>query len=164
MSSNYLIARKWALTSRFAITDEMGTPRFEVQGKSVFSGKLVMFDMMGSEVAVISRRGLGTRYQIETSGPGRGQPSTVRPRGFFGKRFEIESPAGLLEAQGNFSGRQYSITRGGMPVAGVTQLRTFREQFSAEVTDGEDTVFMLAVVLAIEAIRADRRSASAAGT
>jgi uncharacterized protein YxjI len=81
----------------------------------------------------------------------------VRPRGFFGRRFEIDSPAGPMETRGNFSGRQYAITRGGMPAAGVTQLRTLREQFAVEVADGEDAVLMLAVVLVIEIIRDDRR-------
>jgi uncharacterized protein YxjI len=153
MSSNYLISRKWALTSRFSITNETGTPQFEVHGRLAFSGKLSVFDLAGAEVAVISRRGLAMRYQILTGG----QEITVRPRGFFGKRFEIDSAAGLLEARGNFSGRQYSITRGGMPIAGVTQLRTFREQFAIEVTDGEDALLMLAVVLVIETIRDNRR-------
>jgi uncharacterized protein YxjI len=97
------------------------------------------------------------RYRIFTGG----QEITVRPRGFFGKRFEIESPGAMLEARGNFSGRQYSITRDGIPVAGLTQLRTFREQFSVEVTDGEDALLVLAVVLAIEAIKADRQSTAA---
>src|SRR5450755_1587166 len=86
-----------------------------------------------------------------------GQETTVRPRGFFGRRFEIDSPAGPMETRGNFSGRQYAITRGGMPAAGVTQLRTLREQFAVEVADGEDAVLMLAVVLVIEIIRDDRR-------
>jgi uncharacterized protein YxjI len=160
MGSNYLISRKWALTSRFAITNDTGIPQFEVHGRFAFSRKLSVCDIAGAEVAVISRRGLAMRYQILIDG----QEITVYPRGFFGKRFEIDSPAGLLEARGNFSGRQYSIARGGMPVAGVTQLRSLREQFAVEVTDGEDAVLMLAVVLVIETIRDDRRrSASAAG-
>lgn len=81
----------------------------------------------------------------------------MNPRGFFGRRFEIDSPAGLMEASGNFSGRQYAITSGGMPAAAVTQLRMFREQFSVEVADGQDAVLMLALVLTIETIRQDRR-------
>jgi uncharacterized protein YxjI len=159
MSSSYLISRKWALTNQFAITDEAGTPRFEVRGRFGLSSKLSVSDTMGTEVAVISRRGLARRYQILIGG----QEITVYPRGFFGKRFEINSPAGLLEARGNFSGRQYSVTRGGLQVAGVTQLRTLRERFAVEVADGEDAALMLAVVLVIEAIRDDRRRAAAGG-
>src|SRR5450755_1934298 len=136
MGSSYLISRKWALTSRFAITDDAGTPQFEVNGRFGFSGKLSVCDMAGTEVAVISRRGLAMRYQILAGG----QETTVRPRGFFGRRFEIDSPAGPMETRGNFSGRQYAITRGGMLAAGVTQLRTLREQFAVEVADGEDAL------------------------
>ncbi|MGD0609419.1 MAG: hypothetical protein ABSA53_38325 [Streptosporangiaceae bacterium] len=154
VGSSYLISRQWALTSRFAITDDAGTPQFEVHGRFAFSRKLSVCDTGGTEVAVISRRGLGMRYQILMGG----EEITVSPRGFFGKRFEIDSPAGLLEARGNFSGRQYAITRGGMP-----QLRTLREQFAVDVTDGEDAVLMLAAVLVIEIIRAERRSSAGVG-
>jgi uncharacterized protein YxjI len=117
------------------------------------SRKLSVHDPAGAEVAAISRRGLGRNYQILMGG----QEITVSPRGFLGKRFEIGTPAGLLEARGNFSGRQYGITRGGVLMAGVTQLRTFREQFAVQVGDGEDVVLVLAVVLVIELIRDERR-------
>jgi uncharacterized protein YxjI len=159
MSSNYLISRKWALTSRFAVTDETGMPQFEVRGRFALSRTLSVCDATGTEVAIISRRGgLGRRYGILADG----QETTVSARGFFGRRYDIDSPGGPLQAQGNFSGRQYSITRNGMPAAGVTQLRTLREQFAVEVAPGEDAVLMLAVVLVIETIRDDQRRAAAA--
>jgi uncharacterized protein YxjI len=158
MAAQYLISHGWALTGKFAITDDTGTPRFEVQGRFALARKLSVRDMAGTEVAVIARQGLGSRYQIRAGG----QETTVRPRGFFGRRFEIDSPAGPMEAHGNFSGRQYAITSGGTPAAAVTQLRTLREQFAVEVADGQDAVLMLSVVLAIETIRDGRRSAAAA--
>ncbi len=153
MSSTFLISRRWARTSRFTITDEAGAPRFEVQGRFALTRRLSVCDVGGAEVAVISRRGLARRYQILAGG----QESIVYPRGLFGRRFEIDAPACPLEARGNFSGRQYAIARGGVLAAGVTQLRTFREQFAVEVGDGEDPVLMLAVVLVIEIIRDERR-------
>jgi uncharacterized protein YxjI len=159
MPKSYLMSRKWALTDRFAITDESGMPQFEVQGRFAFSKRLSIRDSAGAEVAVISRPGLLTRYEILVGS----QLATVRPRGFLGQRFEIDSAAGRLEARGNFSGRQYSVTRGGVQAAAVTQLRTLRERFAVEITDGEDPVLMLAVVLVIEIIRDDRRRSAAAG-
>jgi uncharacterized protein YxjI len=158
MSASYQISRKWALGNRSVITDDTGTERFEVQGPRGFSGKLSIRDPAGAEVAAISRRGLATRYEIRTGG----ELTTMRPRGFAGRRFEIVSGAGQLEARGNFSGRQYSVTRNGAPAAAVTQLRTVRERFAVEVSESEDPVLMLAVVLVIETIRADRRTAAAA--
>jgi uncharacterized protein YxjI len=156
MNSAYLISRKWALNSRFTIANDTGAPQFEVQGRFALSRKLTVSDMAGTEVAVISRRGLAMRYEIMAGG----QLTTVRPRGFFGRRFEIDSPAGAMEAHGNFSGRQYAINRGGVLAAGVSQLRSFREQFAVDVAEGEDPVLMLAVVLVIETIRAERRSSA----
>jgi uncharacterized protein YxjI len=158
MGENFLMARKWALTNRFAITDTAGTPRFEVTGRFSFTQKLTVQDMAGTEVAVISRPRFSARYEIVAGG----QPATVRARGFFRQRFEIDSASGRLEARGNFSGRHYSVTRGGAQAAAVTQLRTLRERFAIEVADAEDPVLMLAVVLVIETIRDDRRRRAAA--
>ena len=159
MGSTYLISRRWAFTSRFVITDESGGPQFEVRGRFALGAGLSVCDVTGTEVAVIARRGMGRRYQILAGG----QETAVSARGFLGTRYDIDSPGGPLEARGNFSGRQYSITRGAMPAAAVTQLRTLREQFAVEVTPGEDAVLMLAVVLVIETIRDARRRAAASG-
>jgi uncharacterized protein YxjI len=154
MGSQYLISRKWALTSRFAITDETGTPYFDAQRSSPLTRRLTVCDTEGTEVAVISRHGLAGRYRILAGG----RETSVRPRGFIGRRFEIDSPAGPMEARGNFSGRHYAITLGGVPAASVAQLRTFRERFAVDVADGQDPVLMLAVVLVIETIRNARRN------
>ena len=63
MPKSYLMSRKWALTDRFAITDESGMPQFEVQGRFAFSKRLSIRDSAGAEVAVISRPGLLTHYE-----------------------------------------------------------------------------------------------------
>src|SRR5215469_17613334 len=166
MAANYLISRKWSLGNRSTITDGAGVEQFSVEGPLAFSRRLAIRDSTGAEVAVITRRGFVTRYEILVGG----QLTTVRPRGVLGQRFEIDSAAGgQLEARGNFSGRQYVVTRGSNPAATITQLRTFREQFAVEVSETEDPVLMLSVVLVIETIRDDRRrsgtaSASAAST
>jgi uncharacterized protein YxjI len=105
-------------------------------GRLAFTKKLVIRDTAGAEIAAISHRAFSMRYEILA----RGQLTTVRQRGFLRQRFEIDSAAGQLEARGNFSGRMYSITRGGIPAATVTQLRTLRERFAVEVSESEDPV------------------------
>jgi uncharacterized protein YxjI len=157
MAKSYLMSRKWALTDRFAITDDAGRPQYEVQGRFAFSKKLSIRDAAGAEVAVITRQAFSRTYQIMAVG----QVASVSPRGFFGRSFDIVSAAGQMEARGNFSGRQYSVKRGGAQVAAVSQLRTFRERFAVEVSDGEDAVLLLSVVLVIETIRDDRRRQAA---
>ncbi|HEY1704521.1 MAG TPA: hypothetical protein VGG75_32900 [Trebonia sp.] len=157
MASQYLISRRWSLGTQFTVTDAEGVPKFEVSGKFALGRKLSVADPGGTELAVISRQGLARSFQIRAGG----QETTVRPRGFLGRRFEIDSPAGPLEAHGNFSGREYVIASGGTPAASVTQLRALRERFAVDVADGQDPVLMLAVVLVIETIRDDRRRAAA---
>jgi uncharacterized protein YxjI len=158
MAKSYLMSRKWALAERFAITDDAGMPQFEVQGRFALTRKLSIRDAVGMEVAAISRPAFSRTYEILIGV----QRASVTPRGFFGQRFEIASPAGQMEARGNFSGRQYSVTRNNAQVAAVSQLRTFRERFAVEVADGEDPVLLLSVVLVIETIRDDRRRAATA--
>ena len=80
MGSHYLISRKWALTSRFTITDDSGAPQFEVQGRPALTSKLSVCDTTGTEVAFISRKGLSRCYQILARRPGehRGSPGVPR--------------------------------------------------------------------------------------
>jgi uncharacterized protein YxjI len=161
MGTQYLLSRKWALNDRFAITDQAGLPQFEVQGRFALRQRLSMRDAAtGAEVAAISSRGLGTRYDI-TAGE---IQATVRPRGFFSSRFVVESSAGELEARGNFTGRKYQLLRGGSVVASVSQQLSLRERFTVEVADGEDAVLMLAAILVIEVIRDNRQRQSAAAS
>ena len=155
-----------ALTDLLAITDNTGMPQFEVQvdktpavAEHAFSKKMSVRDTAGAEVAAISRLGLLEWHEIVAGG----QRTIVRPRGFLRQYFEIDSPAGRLEARGKDLG---SVTRGGVPAAQVTQLGKLSEwRFAIEVTDGEDSVLMLAVVLVIEAIRTiwDERPSASSG-
>ena len=158
MPARYVLSRKWSLTDRFTITDGSGLPQFEVQGRFGLARRLSLRDVSGVEVATISGKALSSRFEILVDG----QPATVRPRGVFRTHYEIDSPGGPLEAQGNFSGRTFTVTRGGAAVATVSQQRTLKEQFAVDVADGENPVLMLAVILVIETIRDDRRRAAGA--
>jgi len=159
MPRNYLISRKVSITDRFSITDESGAPQYTVQGRLAFSPQLSLRDPMGTEVATIRRPPFSRRYEVVADG----HPATVRPAGAFGRRYEIDSAEGHLAASGNFSGRQYTISRGATTAAAVAQQRGLRERFAVEVADQESPVLMLALILVIETIR-DRRRAAAASS
>lgn len=160
MSTQYLLARKWALTDKFTITDADGQPRFEVAGRIALRQRLSIRDVTGAEVAVISRSGLRARYDITADGV----QATVRPRGIFKTGFVIDTTAGQLLARGNFTGRKYELSRGLSVVASVTQQRALRERFAVDVADGEDAVLMLAAILVIEVVRDERRQSAAAAS
>lgn len=157
MPRNYLISRKVSFTERFSITDETGAPQFTVQGRFAFSPQLSVRDPMGTQVATIRRPAFSRRWEVVADG----HPATLRPAGAFGRRYEIDSAEGHLAASGNFSGRQYTISRGAIPAAVVAQQRGLRERFAVEVADQESPVLMLTLILVIEIIRDRRRRAAA---
>jgi uncharacterized protein YxjI len=157
VTNAYLISGRWALASKFEITDEAGVPRYEVQSEISLTRKLVIRDASGRERALIVRRGLGARHEITADG----NLTTVRPRGFLRAWYEIDSEAmGCLEAHGNISGRRYDVTRGDTVVAAVRQMRSLREMYEVEIGEEGDPVVLLAAILVIELIRSDRRRAA----
>jgi len=142
VAKSYLMPRKRAARDRLAITDDAGIPQFEAQGGGRMKHTLVIRDPAGADVAVISGQGFSKRYEIVTGG----QVTTVRTRGIFGQRIEINSPIEPLEARANFLATRYSVTRGGVQVAAMARL-------SIEVADAENPAFMLTLLLAMATIR-----------
>ena len=157
MSTQYLLARKWALTDRFAITDPAGQPQFEVQGRVALRQRLSIRDMAGIEVGAITKAGFRLRYDISAGAV----QASVRPRGLFRAGFTVDASTGQLLARGSFTGRNYDVLRGATVVASVSQQRSIRERFAVDVADGEDPVLMLAVILVIEIVRDERRRSAA---
>ena len=153
MPRNYLISRQLSITDRFSITDETGAPQFTVQGRFALSPQLSVRDAMGTEVATIRRPAFSRRYEVVAGG----HPATVRPVGVLARRYEIDSAEGHLAATGNFTGRQYTISRGATPVAAVAQRRGLRERFAVEVQDEESPVLMLSVIVVISGTCVRRR-------
>lgn len=70
--------------------------------------------------------------------------------------YEISSSLGQLSAKGSFGGWDYSISRAGQTIATISRHLSFREKFTVGVAPGENDVFVLAVVLAIDAIHDER--------
>lgn len=155
MSTTYVIGRPPRRSHTRPITDDSGMPQFEAQYSGRLSTQLSIRDTTGAEVAVISRGGFSARYELLVEG----QQITMRPRGFTGRKLEINSTADSLQVIGNYQSRHpFSITRGGMSAATVTP----GKQLTVEIADGEDPVLMLAVALTIASIADDRRRAQEA--
>ena len=81
----------------------------------------------------------------------------VRHAGIFGDKYDIESAYGRLQARGHFDGGDYTVSRGGAPVARMVRKFSLREKFAVDIADDENQAFLLAIVLAIEAIHDERR-------
>jgi uncharacterized protein YxjI len=150
----YVLADKWSLTEHFLITDASGNPQYEVRGNLGLTQRLSFRDGRGQELAEIKKHVMTTTHEIIVGGQ---RAAEVRHTGFFGDHYDIDSSFGRLSAKGSFTGWNYSIDRGHEPVARVSRELALREKFLVDIADGVNDVFILAVVLAIDAIHDERR-------
>jgi uncharacterized protein YxjI len=154
----YVMSSRWSLMERFEITDRTGTPQFEARGH--LGSRITLHDFNGQEVADIRKHMLTDTHEVYVDGQ---RAAQVRHAGIFGDKYDIESAFGYLNARGHFDGGDYSISRDGMPVARMVRQFSLREKFAVDVADDENQVFLLALVLAIEAIHDERREQRGVG-
>jgi uncharacterized protein YxjI len=148
----YVMASRWSLMERFEITDAAGTPQFEARGH--LGSRITLHDSYGQEVADIRKHMLTDAHEVYVGGQ---RAAQVRHAGIFGDKYDIESAFGYLTARGRFDGGDYTVSRDGVPVARMVRKFSLREKFAVDVADGENQAFLLALVLAIEAIHDERR-------
>jgi uncharacterized protein YxjI len=148
----YVMSSRWSLMERFEITDGGGTPQFEARGH--LGSQITLHDSYGQEVADIRKHLMTDTHEVYVGGQ---RAAQVRHAGIFGDKYDIESAFGYLNARGHFDGGDYTISRDGMPVARMVRQFSLREKFAVDVADNENHVFLLALVLAIEAIHDERR-------
>jgi uncharacterized protein YxjI len=148
----YVMSSKWSLMERFEITDGSGAPQFEARGH--LGSQITLHDYAGREVAEIRKHVFTDTHEVYLDGQ---RVAQVRHAGIFGDRYDIESAFGILNARGHFAGGDYTVSRDGMAVARMVRQFSLREKFAVDVADNENQVFLLALVLAIEAIHDERR-------
>ncbi len=155
----YTTGSKWS-KERFTIDDDTGKPRFEVLRIYGLDGNsLSLRDPGGNELAAIKQRTGPTRFEIIVINQ---QPITVRHKGWFGKRYCIDIPVGEMSATvGDFSRKNYGLLSFGTVRATVSREFIRQLNLTIDLADGEDEVSLIAVVLAIETLRDDRRQTEA---
>lgn len=156
----YVMSSQWSLIEHFVITDDAGTPVFDVRGNFGASHRLSIRDQSGQELAELNKSLFTTRHEISVGGQ---HVADVRHEGVFGDRYEIDSGLGLLTAKGSFGGWDYTIGRDGQTIATISREVSLREKFTVDIAAGENDVFILAVVLAIDAIHDERRDRGRGG-
>jgi uncharacterized protein YxjI len=149
----YVMSSRWSLMDRFEITDSSGAPQFEARGH--LGSQITLHDNRGQEVADIRKHVFSDTHEVYLNGQRMAQ---VRHAGIFGDRYDIDSGLGMLTARGSFGGGDYTVSRDGTPVATMVRQFSLREKFAVEVADNENQAFLLALVLAIEAIHDERRA------
>jgi len=146
---------------QFTIDGDGGSPLFEVRRIHGLDGNsLSLRDLEGKELASIRPRTGPTRFEVTV---GSQQPITVRHKGWFGKRYCIDTSAGEMTATvGDFSRKSYEILSSGTVKAIVTREFICQQNLTIDAPAEGDAVSLVAVVLAIETLRDDRRQTESA--
>lgn len=139
------------------IEDESGDKAFKANGKAMrVRDTWVLEDAEGREVATIREKKLSIRDKIKIEFEGR--EATVK-KAMVGirDRFIVEIDNGPdLKVHGNVVDHEYEIDRDGDKIAEVSKKWfRLRDTYGVEVEDDTDTVLVLAVTVAVDALAHD---------
>ena len=138
------------------IEDEHGDKAFHVNGKALrMSDTWALEDGQGREVASIKKHSLGRDKIVIEIG---GRTATVK-KALVGirDRFHVEVDLGQdLKVHGHIADHEYEIERDGDKIAEVSK-KWFRvrDTYGVEIEDDDDTVIVLAVTVAVDALAHD---------
>lgn len=138
----------------FTIENEGGQPVYHVDGKVLrIRETFVITDTAGNEVATIREKKLALRDSMTILRGGQ-TIATIRKAWLtpFRDKFEIDVSGGQdMIAQGDILDLEYTIQRGGMPIAQISkQWFALRDTYGIEIAPGEDDGLVLAVAVAID--------------
>ena len=151
----YIMKQKvFSLGDRFTIRDEKGEDAFVVNGEVFSLGhKLSFEDPQGNELMFIRQKVLswGPTYEIYR---GQEHVATIQKEifTFFRCTFDIHTDDhGDLEAQGDFSDHEYTVTRRGEPIAQISkEWFSWSDTYGVDVAGDEDPVLILASTVVID--------------
>jgi uncharacterized protein YxjI len=154
-SMRYLMKKKlFSLGDKFGIRNERGEEVFFVNGEVFALGNKLSFeDPEGNQLLYISQKLLawGPTYELYR---GVQHVATIKKElfTFFQCAFEIHTDdQGDLEAEGDLSDHEYTVTRDDEPVAQISkQWFSVSDTYGVEVADSEDPVLILASTVVID--------------
>lgn len=147
----YIKQKVFSWADRFAVKDSGGNDVFYVEGEIFSLGKkLHIYDVMQRELASVEERifTFMPKYQIYIGG--QNVAEIVKRFTLFSSKFDVLGTD--LSVEGDFWSHSYQVYQNGMVVASVDkEWFTWGDSYCVDVGNGGNAVFMLAVVLAIDA-------------
>ena len=160
----YVQQKLLSLRGRFSVTDEAGQPVYAVEGSFLRIPKqFTITDREGRERARVWKQPISwlARFHLELDGV---EVATIAQQwSFFRHRYEVHGTG--LSVVGNLWDMNFAVTRDGVEVGRVDKKwMTVRDTYAIQVTDPRDELLVLALVLAIDYVKASQRAASAASS
>ena len=148
----YIKEKVFSWGDKFTVKDEYGNDKYFVQGE-VFSWgkKLHVYDMVGNEVAFIKQEvwSFLPRFYVYCNNV---QVAEIKKE--FSFIFPKYSVAGLgWEIEGRFMAHDYEIKKGSNTIVSISkEWMTWGDSYELDITNPEDEIVALAVVLTIDCV------------
>lgn len=148
----------WSWGNDFAITDEHGTPVYQVDGAAFSWGDNLSFqDMQGRELAQIKQKLLSFKPRYEIIIDGKPFAEVVKEWSWFKQRFTLDVPGpNDYGITGSFWQHEFTFERSGRTVAEVSKnYWGWTDSYGVNIVEGEDVIAILCSCIVIDQVLHD---------
>lgn len=160
----YIKQKFFSWVDQFTVKDESGVDRYFVEGEFFSWGKkLHVRDVRGNEVAFIQQKVFSFLPKFFVFVDDRQIAEIVKEFTFFFPKYRIDGLG--WEIEGSFMAHDYEIRQHGHPIISIhKEWMTWGDCYELEITDEQNEILALAVVLAIDCVMAAEASNTASAT
>ena len=156
----YIKQKVFSWADRFTVKNSAGMDRYYVEGEVfTFGRKLHVYDMSGREVAFIKQEvwSFQPRYYVFC---GDRQIAQIKKEfTFLFPKYTIEGLG--WEINGSFMAHDYEITQNDYPIVTISkEWMTWGDSYELDISNPQDEIMALAVVLTIDCVMAAAASSS----
>ena len=157
----YIKQKVFSWGDKFTVKDEAGRDRYYVEGEVfTFGKKLHVYDMRGYEVAFIKQEVWSWMPRFYVFCNGRQVAEIKKEFTFFLPKYRIDGLG--WEINGSFMAHDYEISKNGYPIVSISkEWMTWGDSYELDISNPQDEIVALAVVLTIDCVMAVQSSASA---
>ncbi len=148
----YIKQKVFSWGDKFTVKDVNGQDRYYVEGELFTWGKkLHVYDMTGNEVAFIQQKVLSFMPTYFVFVNDRQVAEIVKEFSFFVPKYSVEGPG--WEVSGRIMAHDYEITQADRTIVTIRkEWMTWGDSYELDITNPNDEVLALAVVLTIDCV------------
>lgn len=148
----YMKQKVFSIVDKFSVKDEEGNDKYRVQGKfSFFLKKFHIYDEKENELAYIEQKfSILNKFKVFVKGEEIAE--ILQEFSFLKPKYKISGKN--WSVSGNFLGREYKVqdSANGNSVANIRkEWMSWGDSYLIDISDKEDEISVLSVVLAIDA-------------
>lgn len=160
MSTMYVKQKVFSIGEKFTVTDIAGNPRYYMRGSFLAIPKsFVITSVDGIEVARIEKEVFSLLPRFTVTMEGLTQATISKRFTFLRDRYDIDVPG--LQITGDWWDLSFEASMDGAKVAYIRQkLLSWGDSYEVRVLDDRLDVLILALVIAIDRVKADEAAAN----